>query len=124
MEDGKRISFDRGIEILQEVRELCKELPQVEEIIDGFGHVSFKVNRKSFIIMGEDEQGQLGLSFKSDLETQQLLIQQGGFVKTPYIGRHGWVSVKSSDLDLDKDGLCDLLKEAYYRAAPKRLRSK
>lgn len=124
MEDGKRISSDKGVEVLQKVRELCMDLPEVEEIVDGFGHVTFKVNRKSFIIMGEDEQGQLGLSFKSNLETQQLLIQQGGFVKTPYIGRHGWVSVKSSDLDLDKDGLRDLLKEAYYRAAPKWLRSK
>lgn len=123
MEDGKKISSDKGMMLLNEVRQLCKDLREVEEVIDGFGHVTFKVNRKSFIIMGEDDQG-LGLSFKSDLETQQLLIQQGGFEKPPYIGRYGWVSVKSSDIDLDMDGLRELLKEAYYRAAPKRLRFK
>jgi hypothetical protein len=45
-------------------------------------------------------------------ENQEILLQQGPYYKTPYFGRHGWVSVKS---------LGDLLKEAYLRAAPKRL---
>ncbi|WP_272943480.1 MmcQ/YjbR family DNA-binding protein [Paenibacillus sp. OSY-SE] len=54
----------------------------------------FKVNGKSFVMMGENEEGS-GLSFKSDRETQEILLQQGRFFKTPYIGHHGWVSVKA-----------------------------
>ncbi|WP_238402949.1 hypothetical protein [Paenibacillus mesophilus] len=50
--------------------------------------------------------------------SQELLIQQDGFFKTPYIGQHGWVSVKNPQ---NWDMLEDLLKEAYLRAAPKRL---
>lgn len=69
--------------------------------------------------MGENE-GNAGLSFKSDRENQEILLQQGRFFKTPYIGRHGWVSVKTGE-PIDWDELGELIKEAYLRAAPKRL---
>jgi hypothetical protein len=59
----------QGIEMLAKVRRICRPLPEVEEIIDGFG-------------------------------------------------RHGWVSINSPQ---DWEVLGDLLKEAYLRAAPKRL---
>jgi predicted DNA-binding protein (MmcQ/YjbR family) len=70
-------------------------------------------------MMGEYE-GRGSLSFKSDKETQQLLIQQGTYTKTPYIGQHGWVSIAFGD-EIDWDELGPLLEEAYLRAAPKRL---
>ena len=69
--------------------------------------------------MGEND-GTPGLSFKSDKEQQYVLLQQGGYVKTPYIGHHGWVSL-STDTDPDWNQLDELIKEAYLRAAPKRL---
>jgi predicted DNA-binding protein (MmcQ/YjbR family) len=61
-----------------------------------------------------------GLSFKSDREHQAILLQQGRFFKTPYIGHHGWVSIKP-DEPINWNELSELLKEAYLRAAPKRL---
>lgn len=70
-------------------------------------------------MMGENEDG-AGLSFKSDRENQEILLQQGRFIKTPYIGQHGWVSTKIGE-PIDWDELGELLKEAYLRAAPKRL---
>ncbi|WP_224768148.1 MmcQ/YjbR family DNA-binding protein [Metabacillus idriensis] len=105
--------------MLEKVRTICLALPEVVELIDGFGHNTFKINGKSFVISGESEKG-FGLSFKSDRETQELLLQKEHFFKTPYIGRHGWVSIQNPDGE-DWDVLTDLIQEAYLRAAPKRL---
>ncbi|AJY77852.1 MmcQ/YjbR family DNA-binding protein [Paenibacillus beijingensis] len=119
MEHDNRIKSEQGLCMLEQVRLICGSLPETEEIIDGFGHTTFKVKGKSFIIMGENEDGP-GLSFKSDRENQEFLLLQGRFVKTPYIGHHGWVSTRK-DVPFDWAELGELLKEAYLRAAPKRL---
>lgn len=118
MEHDKSMKSKEGTDMLEQVRRICGSLPEAEEIIDGFGHTVFQVNGKSFVRLGESEGGGAGLSFKSDRETQELLLQQEGFFKTPYIGHHGWVSVKHPQ---DWSMLGDLLQEAYLRAAPKRL---
>ena len=106
-------------DMLENVRKICLALPEAVEHIDGFGHKTFKINGKSFVISGESENG-FSLSFKSDRETQQLLLQKEHFYKTPYIGQHGWVSIQNP-VGKVWDELADLLQEAYLRAAPKRL---
>lgn len=106
-------------DMLERVRNICLALPEAVEIIDGFGHNTFKINGKSFVISGESEKG-FSLSFKSDRETQALLLQKEYFFKTPYIGHHGWVSIVNPAED-DWVELTDLIQEAYLRAAPKRL---
>lgn len=105
--------------MLENVRTICLALPEAVEHIDGFGHNTFKINGKSFVISGEGEKG-FSLSFKSDRETQELLLQKEYFYKTPYIGHHGWVSIQNPDRE-NWDELADLIQEAYLRAAPKRL---
>jgi predicted DNA-binding protein (MmcQ/YjbR family) len=105
--------------MLETLRKICLALPEANEIIDGFGHNTFKINGKSFVISGEKEEG-FNLSFKSDRETQELLLQSDKFSKTPYIGQHGWVSIQNPNEE-DWDELTDLIHEAYLRAAPKRL---
>ncbi len=105
--------------MLKNMRDICLGLPEAVEIIDGFGHKTFKINGKSFVISGESENG-FNLSFKSDRETQELLLQKGHFYRTPYIGHHGWVSIQNP-AEKDWDELTDLIQEAYLRAAPKRM---
>jgi len=105
--------------MLEKVRSICLALPETVEMIDGFGHNTFKVNGKSFVISGESENG-FRLSFKSDRETQDLLLQKEYFFKNPYIGHHGWVSILNPEEEVWGE-LADLIEEAYLRAAPKRL---
>jgi predicted DNA-binding protein (MmcQ/YjbR family) len=105
--------------VLDHVRNICLALPEAVEHIDGFGHNTFKINGKSFVISGESEKG-FSLSFKSDRETQELLLQKEKYFKTPYIGRHGWVSIQNPDRE-DWDELTSLIQEGYLRAAPKRM---
>ncbi|WP_163100247.1 MmcQ/YjbR family DNA-binding protein [Peribacillus alkalitolerans] len=105
--------------MLEKLRNICLALPEAVEVVDGFGHKTFKINGKSFVISGESEKG-FSLSFKSDRETQSILLQREHFSKTPYIGHHGWVSIQNPDGKV-WDELTDLIQEAYLRAAPKRL---
>ncbi|SFS70526.1 MmcQ/YjbR family DNA-binding protein [Paenibacillus sp. BC26] len=102
-----------GIYMLEQVRKICSSLPETTEIIDGHGHTTFKVKDKSFIIMSD-----YGMTFKSDLENQEIILQQEQFFKPKYIGHRGWVGVNAPS---DWEQMAILLKEAYLHAAPKRL---
>jgi hypothetical protein len=111
--DLSGIKTPEGIRMLEQVRNVCKVLPEVVELIDGHGHTTFKVKDKSFIIMSD-----YGITFKSVLEYQEILLQQEQFYKPAYIGHRGWVGIRDPQ-DWEEMGF--LLKEAYLRAAPKRL---
>jgi predicted DNA-binding protein (MmcQ/YjbR family) len=108
-----------GRELLQALRAACAELPEVDEVVDGFGHTTFKVNRKSFIIAGMGDAGD-ALSIKSDPMTQAVLVRREPYSRTPYIGQHGWVTV-SRPLEQEWGEIQELIRNAYLLAAPKRL---
>lgn len=117
----KAWSTESGHRMQQLAMNYYSKLPEYEEKIDGFGHFTVHVKGKSFLIMGEGEDGQLpGMSIKADKETQQLLISQGKFTRTPYIGQHGWVSIKADQIT-DWEEVGQLITEAYLRQAPKKL---
>lgn len=107
-----------GVRLLDHVREVAAKLPEVEEKIDGFGHLMLQTAGKSFLRIG-GEQGSPVVSFKADKETQLLLIAQGPYFKTPYIGQHGWSSIAADQIE-NWPELGQLIEEAYLRTAPKK----
>ncbi|MGO4538421.1 MmcQ/YjbR family DNA-binding protein [Paenibacillus sp. 2TAB19] len=111
--DLSGIQTAKGLDMLKHVRTICNPLPEVTELIDGHGHTTFKVKDKSFIIMSDH-----GITFKSDLSNQEILLQEERFFKPAYIGHRGWVSISDPE---DWQEMAILLKEAYMHAAPKRL---
>jgi predicted DNA-binding protein (MmcQ/YjbR family) len=119
MSEPQQVRSPAGLEILSRLRGICAHLPEVAEEIDGFGHTSFRVGKKSFAILGESN-GKPSLSIKSDLTTQDALIRTKRFERTPYIGQHGWVSLAEGEAP-DWDEVADLMKDAYRMVAPKRL---
>lgn len=119
MKYDNRIKSEHGLFMLDQVRKICVDLPEVEETIDGFGCTTFRVKNKSFVRISETDTV-IRLSFKSNHENQDILLQGGRFVKAPYIGHHGWVSVKEGE-PIDWVELSELLKEAYLRTAPKQI---
>jgi predicted DNA-binding protein (MmcQ/YjbR family) len=119
MEQENHFKSKSGMDMLKKVQTICKQLPETFEKIDGFGHILFQVNDKSFVRMGESETGVV-LAIKADPFTQENLIQQPYYFKTPYIGRHGWVSIKVDDPVNDAE-IDTLIKAGYRLAAPKRL---
>jgi predicted DNA-binding protein (MmcQ/YjbR family) len=111
------------MDMIARVRAICDELPQVDVVVDGFGHTTFKVSKKSFVLVGgghgQDENG--SISIKSDPDTQEALVKRGPYVRTPYIGQHGWITIFGSER-IDWSEIEDLVRDGYNLAAPKRLR--
>ena len=121
MSHDVNLKSESGLDMLCRVREIIASLPEAVEAIDGFGHTSFRVNGKTFVILGESEQGDASISIKTAKTTQQfLLLQEGKFYKTPYIGQHGWVSLRHAEED-DWREVGELIREGYSLSAPKRL---
>lgn len=108
-----------GERLLAAIRTACADLPEIDEIIDGFGHATFKVARKSFVIAGMNADGP-NISIKSDHDTQAHLVRRGPWYRTPYIGQHGWISVRDP-LNQNWTEVRELIVEGYRRSAPRRL---
>ena len=103
--------------LLERLRTLCFRLPEVAEAVDGFGHTSFRVGKKPFVMMGSQK---LLLAIKTDPVTQDLLVRSGRFQRTPYIGQHGWIDVTDFNL-MRWEEIADLVSDAYRLVAPRRL---
>ena len=119
MHHERQLQDPEGQRLLGALRDVVARLPEVDEVIDGFGHTTFKVRKKSFVIAGMGDDGG-AVSIKSDPTTQAHLIRRGPYYRTPYIGQHGWVSVPQP-LEQDWSELEELIRDAYRSAAPKRL---
>lgn len=114
-----QLDTPEGRRLLAALREACATLPEVREEIDGFGHTTFRVGRKSFLIAGMGEEGE-AISLKADHESQAALVRRGPYYRTPYIGQHGWVSL-AEPLGRHWAEVRELIVDAYRLAAPKRL---
>lgn len=119
MHDRNREPHELEQALIDGVDRVAAELPEVERLRDGFGHTVFKVRKKSFVMIGEGH-GRGSLSIKSDLTTQDLLVCRGPWIRTPYIGQHGWVTVWGDD-PFDWEEIDGLVRDAYRLAAPRRL---
>lgn len=107
------------LKLIERVTKITARLPQVDIGTDGFGHATFKVAKKSLVLIGADAEA-ANMAIKSDVETQRALVRLGPWVRTPYIGQHGWVSISSRDR-IDWKQVAELIEDAYRKSAPKRL---
>lgn len=119
MSHRHQLDSEEGQRLLQALRGVCDHLPEVQEVIDGFGHTTFKVRKKSFVMAGMGERGEV-VSIKSDPVTQAVLVRRGPFFRTPYIGQHGWLSI-ADPLEHDWLHVQALIVDGYRLQAPKRL---
>ncbi len=114
------ITTEAALAVLERLRQVAGELPEVVEAVDKFGHVSFRVRDRPFVIM-EEHGRPASLSVKTHPFVQERLLSRPGFERTPYIGQHGWVSlVDLPPADWEEVDL--LIQDAYELVAPKRLR--
>ncbi|NNF28074.1 MAG: MmcQ/YjbR family DNA-binding protein [Gemmatimonadetes bacterium] len=114
------ISSAEGLAAVARVRQALSTLPETEERIDKFGHTTFRVRNKPIVFLGENGQG-CWFSVKADRHTQAFLLRRECFEKTPYIGQHGWTSVRWDRIP-DWDEIVELIREAYLLVAPARLK--
>lgn len=79
--------------VLERLRKLCASLPNTSEMA-AWGHPNFKVANKTFAAF-EKYRGEWAIAFKLEREHQQFLVDSDErFYVSPYVGKHGWVSMK------------------------------
>jgi predicted DNA-binding protein (MmcQ/YjbR family) len=120
MHDDRKRS-KRELDMIERIRSMCASLPEVDVVVDGFGHTTFKVAKKSFVLVGGGHDDNGSISIKSDLDTQEALVKRGPYVRTPYIGQHGWITLFGNS-KIDWTEVEELVRDGFNHAAPKRLR--
>ena len=83
-----------------------------------FGHPTFRVEKKIFLVM-EEYKGELGICLKVGKLLQGVFLEDPRFFSTPYIGKHGWVTLRVHAALLDWSEIRELVKGSYGLVAPK-----
>ncbi|GAA2607356.1 MmcQ/YjbR family DNA-binding protein [Actinomadura fulvescens] len=98
-------------------RKIALALPEAVEK-ETWGHPTFRVRDKMFAGLSEDG---TSASVKATKEEQAALLAADPetFSFPDYVGRHGWVGVDVTRVDLGE--LRDLITEAWRLTAPKRV---
>jgi hypothetical protein len=122
MGEVDRIRSPQELKLIEKTKKICARLPEVDVGVDGFGHTTFKVGKKSLVLIGggHGDEHRGSLSIKADPTTQQMLVKRGPWIRTPYIGQHGWVTAWGDD-KLDWGEVAELVRDAWHASAPKRL---
>jgi predicted DNA-binding protein (MmcQ/YjbR family) len=81
------------------------------EETETFGHPTFRVSGKTFCVLDEYKGGK-AIAVKTGLALQDMFLKDERFYRTPYIGKHGWVSLRIVGR-LDWREVEDLVKGSY-----------
>jgi predicted DNA-binding protein (MmcQ/YjbR family) len=106
--------------VFMRLRAFCAALPGTRED-HPWGHPHWKVADKIFFGYGEED-GLATVGFKTEKEQQRALVDMDPrFSVAPYVGKHGWVSMKIDDGEVDWPELEALIIGSYRMIAPAKL---
>lgn len=106
------------IAVLKKLRKICLRLPEASEGIT-FGHPTFRVAGKMFAVL-EEYKGELGICLKVGKLLQGVFLQDARFFRTPYIGKHGWVTLRVHAAPLHWIEVRQLVEGSYGMVAPEK----
>jgi predicted DNA-binding protein (MmcQ/YjbR family) len=106
--------------LLPRLRRLCLRFPGAIETTS-WGHPTFKAGGKTFCVL-EPYQGHLTLCFRLGAAEQAARLRDPRYLKTPYVGEKGGVSL-IVDEGVDWAEVEELLLQGFCEAAPDRLRA-
>ena len=110
-----------GKKYLEKFRKIAFALPDVVET-ESFGHPWFRAGGpkgKVISVFGPID-NTWTLCFKVGKSNMSLFLSDPRFSQTPYIGKHGWVSLKLDLKKPDWEEVAELLRTSYRNnAAPK-----
>ena len=104
--------------ILEKLRKICLALPNATETVT-FGNPTFQVAQKTFCVL-EQYKGELSMCFKVGKQMQPVFLKDDRFFRTPYIGQHGWVSLRAGASKLKWDEIKSLADNSYKLVQQKR----
>jgi predicted DNA-binding protein (MmcQ/YjbR family) len=104
--------------ILKRLRKICGGWPDTTETFT-FGHPNFRVGNKIFAVL-EEYKGELGICVKVGTLLQGIFLDDPRFFRTPYIGKHGWVTLRVHAAPLNWTEIRGLVKGSYQMVAAKK----
>jgi predicted DNA-binding protein (MmcQ/YjbR family) len=108
--------------VLKKLRAICLRLPAATAGVT-FGHPTFRIAGKMFAVL-EQYKGELGICVKVGTLLQGVFLDDSRFFRTPYIGKHGWVTLRVYAARLNWSEIRELVKGSYDLVAPKKSNSK
>jgi predicted DNA-binding protein (MmcQ/YjbR family) len=106
--------------ILRRLRKICLRLPAAIEGLS-FGHPTFRAEKRIFAVL-EEYKGELGICLKVGKLLQGVFLNDPRFFRTPYIGKHGWVTLRAYAAPLNWNEIRELVKCSYDLVAPAKVR--
>jgi predicted DNA-binding protein (MmcQ/YjbR family) len=97
------------------LRRICLALPGATEI-ETWGHPTFQVNEKTFCVF-EEYKGEPAIVVKVGKAALGIFVQDPRFYQSPYIGKHGWVSLRANG-PLNWEEVEELVKGSHSLVAP------
>jgi predicted DNA-binding protein (MmcQ/YjbR family) len=94
-------------QVLAKMRKICMALEGTEEKLS-HGHPTFATVKGIYAVL-EEYRGELSICVKVGLDVQGAFLDDPRFYLTPYIGKHGWVSLKVHAAPLDWEEIAGLL---------------
>ena len=107
-------------QILKQLRSFCRTLPEASEVTT-WGHPTFRAGTKTFAVL-EEYRGEFSLALKVAPRQAHQLLDDPRFYVTPYVGEHGWLSLRVG-ARFDWEEVRALLLASYRRVALKRMRA-
>src|SRR5512138_795985 len=98
-------------EVLVKLRPICLGLASTDETVT-FGNPTFRVRQRMFAVL-EIYQGQLCLVVKVGKESLGVFLSDARFFRAPYLGQHGWVSLRLAQQKINWDEITELVKGSY-----------
>ena len=98
------------------MRKICLALEGTEEKVT-HGHPSFATPKGIYAVL-EEYKGDLSICVKVGKESQGVFLEDPRFYMTPYIGKHGWVSLKVHAAPLQWKEIAELLRGSYLLTKP------
>lgn len=103
---------------LARLRKIALALPETHEELTWETHATFRVRKKIFVIVSED---QSSISLKADPdERPALLANEERFYLPAYVGSKGWVAMYLTK-GVDWGEVAELVTTSYCMIAPKTL---
>jgi predicted DNA-binding protein (MmcQ/YjbR family) len=97
--------------VLKRLGRICDGLPSVTETVT-FGHPTFQANGKTFMVL-ETFKGDLSICVNVGKTLQGTFDSDPRFYRTPYIGKHGWISLKVHAAPLNWSEITSLVKQSH-----------
>ncbi len=102
---------------IHRLRKICLALPDAVET-ENFGHPFFRIRKKPFC-MYHGMPDARAIAVKVAKTEQEIFLKDPRFYKTPHVGQHGWVSLRTTG-KLDWEEIEELVRASHHLVAKRR----